>query len=164
MLRLLFLFFIFNLFFSCSDDAEEVYSTFLEKNNHTEWVLSNPDLIVYIRLNIEKDHLIEQWRYLKTVDCYEYNSNIFIPGDYQILENSEDQLVVSCDPFLGDCLRLTFHMNDADLQVDVKISEWEEETVYFIRSNKNVDNLKICEVTDEKSRNADGCPFSFLWH
>ena len=161
-LRLTLLFLISQLFFSCSDDPEEVYSTFLQKNNHTEWVLADPDLTVYIRMNIEKEHLIEQWRYLNDKDCFEYNSNIFIPGDYQILENSEDQLVVSCDPFLGDCLSLTFHMSDNDLQVDIKISEWEEETVYFIQSKQILGDLKICDVADEKSTCAGDCPFFIL--
>jgi hypothetical protein len=144
---------------SCADDPEEVFQTFLQKNDNTQWALSDGDLIVYIRINDDDMHLIEQWRYIREMECYEYNSNIFIPGNYAILENSENQLVVSCDPFLGDCEQLTFHIEGEALQVDVQTSEWQEETVLFFESRQNLDALTICEVQDKEDQNRDGWPF-----
>ena len=157
-------FLLFALIGSCSDDIDEVSLTFLEQNNNTQWVLSNPELSVYIRINDDQDRLIEQWRYVSETDCYEYNSNIFIPGDYQIMENTEDQLVVSCDAILGDCNKLTFHLEGNTLQVDVKLSEWEEETVYFLKSTQNLNELDTCEVKEDENRNTDQCSFLCLWN
>ena len=96
------------LLISCSGDSLEVSLTFLEKNHDTEWILSGPDLSVYIKINNDTDHLIEQWSYDKESDCYHYNSNIFNPGDYQILENTENYLVISCDAIFGDCEKMMF--------------------------------------------------------
>ena len=154
---------LFSLLTSCSDDTDEISLTFLEKNHNTQWVLSHPELSVYIRINNEQDHLIEQWRYDDELKCYEYNSNIFIPGDYQIIENTEDQLVVSCDAILGNCNKLTFHLEGNTLQVDVELSEWEEETVYFLKSKQNLNDLSTCEVKDDENRNSDGCSLLCFW-
>lgn len=148
----------------CTDDQDQVFRTFLEQNNNTEWVLSNPELSVYIRINNDQAHLIEQWRYDIEKDCYEYNPNIFNPGDYQIMENTEDQLIVSCDAILGDCDKLTFHLEGNTLQVDVKLSEFEEETVYFLKSKQNLNDLGTCEVDDNENRNTDKCSFLCLWN
>ncbi|WKK66485.1 hypothetical protein [Lutimonas zeaxanthinifaciens] len=161
--RLFSTFLLFCLLISCSDDIDEVSLTFLEKNHNTQWVLSHPELSVYIRINNEQDHLIEQWRYDSELECYEYNSNIFNPGDYQIMENTEDQLVVSCDAILGNCNKLTFHLEGNTLQVDVKLSDWEEETVYFLKSTQNLNDLSICEVKDDENRNSDDCSLLCFW-
>lgn len=145
---------LFSLQLSCTDDSEdtvEVFETFLEKNHQTEWILSDPELIVYIRINDDETHLIEQWSYVTDKGCYEYNANIFLHGDYRILENSENLLIVGCDPVLGDCDKLAFHMEGTALQVDVTISEWEEEIVYFTKSSVPLDELKTCGI--EESNN-----------
>lgn len=139
------LFLLFSMQLSCTDDTNEVFVTFLEKNHKTEWILADPDLIVYIRINDDETHLIEQWSYNDRMDCYEYNANIFLLGDYQILENSENLLVVGCDPVLGDCDKLSFHREGTSLQVDVTVSEWEEEIVYFTKSLVPLDDLETCD-------------------
>jgi len=99
---------------------------------------------VYIRLNNYEIKLLEQWSYNSEFDCYEYNSNIFIPGDFNIKENSMEKLVVECDAVIGPFECMIFSIQDEALRVDIIISEWEEETVYFNKSLVTLDNLNIC--------------------
>ena len=140
---------IFSLSLSCSDGDDD-FRTFLEKLDGTEWLLSkeNFDTTVYIRLNNNEIKLLEQWSYNSVFDCYEYNSNIFIPGDFKIKENSMEKLVVECDAVIGPFECMTFSIQDDSLRVDIIISEWEEETVYFNKSSVTVDNLVICDAQD----------------
>ena len=79
---------VFTLSLSCSDEGDDL-RTFLEKHDGTEWLLSKEDFntTVYIRLNNYEIKLLEQWSYNCEFDSYEYNSNIFIPGDFKIKEN-----------------------------------------------------------------------------
>lgn len=148
---LLFSFFAF--YFSCTDDNEDEINnelqTFLEKHDGTEWLLSNDDIMVYIRINNDMEQLIEQWRFDYELNCFIYNSNILNPGNYQIRENSRDTLVIDCDIILGDCECMTFFCQENNLLVEIKISEWEDETVYFNPSSTSVDNLEKCIVEDD---------------
>jgi hypothetical protein len=140
---------VFTLSLSCSDGDDD-FRTFLEKHDGTEWILSKEDFdtTVYIRLNINEIKLLEQWSYNSEFDCYDYNSNIFIPGDFNIKENSMEKLVVECDAIIGPFECMTFSIQDDALRVDIIISEWEEETVYFNKSLVTVDNLEICYAQD----------------
>ena len=146
---------LFCLSFSCSDDTiDEInvdFKTFLEENDGTEWLLSKDDIKVYIRLNNDSIQLIEQWRFNSELNCYAYNSNIFSPGSYTIKENSKNKLVIDCDPILGDCDCMTFSRLGNTLTVDIKISEWEEETVFFNISSVKVDELLKCDAEGENS-------------
>ena len=137
---------VFTFFLSCSDRGDD-FQTFLEKYDGTEWLLSknNMDITVYIRLNNYSNKLIEQWSYNGEFDCYTYNPNIFIPGNFEIKENSMNKLVVQCDEVLGPFESMAFSIQGAALKVDIIISEWEEETVYFNKSSMNVDYLEICD-------------------
>ena len=135
---------------SCSDEGEN-FQSFLEKNDGTEWVLLNEDLIVYIRLNINESILLEQWSYNKELDCYDYNSNIFSPGDFEIKENSIDKLSIQEDMILSDFELMTFSTQDNMLTVDIVLCEWEEETVYFNQSLVKVDKLINCSNDFGKS-------------
>lgn len=147
------LFSFFTFYFACSDDAEEEFNnefqTFLEKHDGTEWLLSNDDITVYIRINNDMEKLIEQWRFDHELNCFIYNSNIMNPGNYQIKENSRDTLIIDCDIILGDCDCMTFFCQEDNLMVEIKISEWEDETVYFDPSPTNVDNLEKCIIEDD---------------
>ena len=143
-------------FITCSEDTiDEVIAepqTFLEKNDGTQWLLSNKDITVYIRINNDNVHLIEQWRMSGELDCYNYNANIFNPGYYTIKENSANKLVIDCDPVLGDCECMTFSKQGNTLTVDIKISEWEEETVLFNVSSVQVDDLQKCDIDPENNQ------------
>jgi len=134
---------VFTNFLSCSDEGDD-FQLFLEKNDGTEWLLMNEDLTVYIRFNNNKTNLIEQWSYNKEFDCYEYNPNIFIPGDIEINENSIDKLIIKGDYILSDYEYMTFSVQDNTLTVDIQLSEWEEDTVYFNKSLVKVDDLAKC--------------------
>lgn len=136
---------VFTFFLSCSDRGDD-FQTFLEKHDGTEWLLSknNMDITVYIRLNNYNKKLIEQWSYNSEFDCYAYNPNIFIPGNFEIMENSVKRLVVQCDAVLGPFESMAFSILGDALKVDIIISEWEKETVYFNKSSLNVDYLDIC--------------------
>ena len=138
---------VFALSLSCSVGDDD-FRTFLEKHDGKEWLLSkeNFDITVYIRLNNCELNLLEQWSYNSELDCHEYNSNIFIPGDFKIKENSMNKLVVECDAIIGPFECMTFSIQDEALRVDIIISEWEEETVYFNKSSVTVDNLGICAI------------------
>ena len=144
---------------SCSDDTNEEiiveFETFLEKNDKTAWLLSTDDRTVYIRLNNDTILLIEQWRYNSDLDCYAYNPNIFNPGTYKVKENSNHKLVIDCDIILGDCDCMTFSRHEDTLHVDIRISEWEEETVYFSKASVLVDDLVKCAIEDDN----DGLKF-----
>jgi len=135
---------------SCSDEGED-FQSFLEKNDGTEWLLKNENLIVYIRLNINESILLEQWSYNKESDCYDYNSNIFSPGDFEIKENSIDKLSIQGDMILSDFELMTFSRQDNILTVDIVLCEWEEETVYFDQSSAKVDKLTKCSNDFGKS-------------
>lgn len=143
-------------FISCDEDTIDEISgdplTFLEENDGTKWLLSNKDITVYIRINNDNIHLIEQWRMTEDLDCYNYNANIFNPGYYTIKENSANRLVISCDPVLGDCDYMTFSKQGSLLTVDIHISEWEEETVLFNISSVQVDDLEKCDVEPENNQ------------
>mgnify|MGYP001828522091 CR=1 FL=1 len=140
---------------SCSDDSEEdliiVSQNFLEKNDKTEWLLSKENMSVYIRLNKDINPLIEQWSYQSDLDCYVYNANIFQPGNFTIKENSAEKLVIDCDAIFGDCDCMTLTQKENTLQVDIKINEWQEETVYFNIVRNKVDELEKCN--DDFSKN-----------
>lgn len=111
---------------SCADEGADLQS-FLEKNDGTEWLLLNDDLTVYIRFNNNEINLIEQWSYDKEFDCYEYDPNIFTPGDSEIKENSIDKLMIEGDVILSDYETMSFSVQDNILRVDIKLCEWQEE-------------------------------------
>lgn len=134
-----------SVLFSCSDQGDD-FQSYLEKNDGTEWLLSNEDLIVYIRFNNNETHLIEQWSYNKEIDCYEYNANIFSPGDFKIEENSIDKLIIQGDIILSDFENMTFTTQGNTLIVNIKFCEWQEEIVYFTRSLVKVDELSKCKL------------------
>ena len=134
---------IFTNSLSCSDEGDD-FQSFLEKNDGTEWLLLNDDITVYIRFNNNDINLIEQWNYNKEFDCYDYNANIFIPGDIQIKENSIDKLTIEGDYILSDYEYMTFSVQDNTLTVEIKLCDWQEETVYFNKSIGKVDDLSKC--------------------
>lgn len=147
------LFSFFAIYLACSDDTEDEFNnesqTFLEKHNGTEWLLSNDEITVFIRINNDMQKLIEQWRFDQEMNCFIYNSNILNPGNYQIKENTRDTLIIDCDMILGDCDFMTFFCQENILMVEIKISEWENETIYFGPSSMSVDNLDTCMVEDD---------------
>jgi len=135
---------------SCTNDTDDDFQTFLEKNDGTEWMLSNEELKVYIRVNNKETPNLEQWFYSNENNCFEYNANIFIPGDCQIKENSINQLIIQGDLFLSDYECMTFTIEGDKLRVDITLDEWQEETVYFTKSTIFLDNLETCvEVKNE---------------
>ena len=136
--------FIFILFFSCTADRGEDLRSFLEKNDGTEWRLINEDLTVYIRLNNDLEHLIEEWSFEEILICYKYDPNIFSPGSFNIRENSLNQLIVEGDIVLSDFECMTFTRQNDMLTVDFLLCDWQEETVYFNKSEVGVDNLPTC--------------------
>ena len=146
---------VFSISIYCSDDTAdepfEDFQTFLEKYDGTEWVLSNEDIKLYIRLNTDTLQLIEQWSFHDELNCYIYNPNILNPGNYKILENSANTLVIDCDAILGDCDYMTFRIQENTLMVDVKISEWEDEMVYFNQASQSVDILEKCATENDSN-------------
>lgn len=141
--QIIFIILSFSSLFSCADDDND-FQTFLEKNDGTEWVLQNENLKVYIRLNNNKDHLIEQWSYNEKIDCYDYNPNIFSPGDFEIKENSSDQLIILGDVILSDFECLTLSRQDNILTAHFILCEWQEESTYFMISSIGVETLISC--------------------
>ena len=139
---------VFTNFLSCSDEGED-FQSFLEKNDGTEWLLLNDDIIVYIRFNNNEINLIEQWSYNRELDCYDYNANIFVPGDFEIKENSINKLIIEGDYILSDYEYMTFSVQDNTLTVDIQLCEWEEETVYFNKSVVKLDDLIKCVQIDQ---------------
>lgn len=135
---------LFTIPISCSEEGDD-FQSFLEKNDGTEWILFNDDITVYIRLNNNKTNLIEQWSYNKESDCYDYNPNIFIPGDFNIKENSIDILIIRGDIILSDYDYMTFSREDDTLTVKITLCEWQEETVYFNKSLVRLDDLLRCD-------------------
>ena len=84
------------------------------------------------------------------LNYYSYNSNIFNPGNFTIKENSIDILVIDCDPIVGDCDYMVITRQENTLKVDVWITEWEEETVYFNKSLVVLDELTICDIENDQ--------------
>jgi len=139
---------------SCGDDSNdpiEDFQSFLEKNDGSEWLLKNDTLKVFIRINNNETHLIEQWYYLEESNCFDYNPNIFIPGDCSIKENSNECLIVRGDIILSDFDYMTFSNQGDLLRVHITISEWEDDMVFFTKSLEPVDDLKICKPFDKIS-------------
>lgn len=146
---------VFAILISCTDstdDLQDIYlEDFLQKNDGTEWLLSNDDLEVYIRLNDNLEHLIEQWRYLEEQDCFEYNPNIFYPGTAKIVVNHASELTVEGDPVLSDYEQMTLIREGNNLKVILTINEWQQETVYFSQSTRQIEILETCsEQNDSK--------------
>jgi len=139
---------VFTNSLSCSDEGDD-FQSFLEKNDGTEWLLLNDDITVYIRFNNNEINLIEQWSYNKEFDCYDYNANIFTPGDIQIKENSINKLIIQGDYILSDYEYMTFSVQDNTLTVDIQLCEWEEETVNFNKPVVKVDDLIKCVQIDQ---------------
>ena len=143
---------LFACLLSCGDesvDPIEDLQNFLEKNDGSEWMLRNDTLKVYIRINNNETNLIEQWYYLDESKCFDYNPNIFIPGDCRIKENSSACLTVMGDIILSDYESMTFTNHGDLLRVDIILSEWKEETVFFSRSEYPVDDLKQCKPIEK---------------
>ena len=139
---------------SCADDSidsVEDFQTFLEKNDGSEWLLRNDTLKVFIRINNNETHLIEQWYYLEESNCFNYNPNIFIPGDCSIKENSNECLIVRGDIILSDFDYMTFSNQGDLLRVHITINEWEDDMVFFTKSPERVDDLKHCKPLDKIS-------------
>lgn len=133
-----------------SDDVQNIHNVdFLYKNDGTEWLLSNDDLKVYIRLNDDVEQLIEQWSYQEDLDCYEYNPNIFSPGNLRIVENLTNEMTIEGDPVLNDYEHMTLSRQGNTLKVIITITEWQEETVYFTEATLQLNNLEKCIVQDE---------------
>ena len=144
---------LFTIFLSCTDtgdDIQDIYvEDFLQKNDGTEWLLLNDDLKVYIRLNDNLEQLIEQWRYSEELDCYEYNPNIFSPGNLKIVENLSNEMTIEGDPVLSDYEHMTLSRQGDNLKVIITITEWQEETVYFTEATLQLTDLEKCIVQDE---------------
>lgn len=139
---------------SCSDDSSdsiEDFQTFLEKNDGSEWSLRNDSLKVFIRINNNETNLIEQWYYINESKCFDYNPNIFVPGNCTIKENSNECFMVMGDLFLSDYESMTFTNQGALLRVDITLDEWNDETVFFSKSTESVDDLKTCQPIDKVS-------------
>ncbi len=128
---------------------EEDFQTFLEKNDGSEWLLRNDTLKVFIRINNNEINLIEQWYYIEESKCFDYNPNIFVPGDCRIKENSNECFTIAGDVILSDYESMTFTNQGALLRVDIVISEWENETVFFSKSYESLDDLKNCKPLDK---------------
>jgi hypothetical protein len=47
---------------------------------------------------------------------------------------------------------MTFSRQGNTLTVDIKISEWEEETVFFNLSSVELDDLGKCDLEDENNK------------
>lgn len=143
--------------FACTnsnDDLQDIdLVDFLEKNNGTEWMLTNDDLKVYIRLNDNPEHLIEQWSYNERQECFEYNANIFSPGTLKIIENETNELMVEGDPVLSDYEHMTLTRQHDTLKVIITINEWQEETVYFNLSTMQLEDLETCIEKNENKFN-----------
>jgi len=148
-----FILILFAIIISCTDtgdDVQDIYvEDFLKKNDGTEWLLSNDNLKVYIRLNDNVEQLIEQWRYQEELDCYEYNPNIFSPGNLKIVENLTHEMTIEGDPVLSDYEHMTLSRQGNTLKVHITITEWQEETVYFIISTLQLEDLEKCIVENE---------------
>ena len=144
---------VFTVILSCTDTDEEIQTIntedFLKKNDGTEWLLSNDDLKVYIRLNDDLEQLIEQWRYNEKLDCYEYNPNIFSPGNLRIVENLTYEMTVEGDPVLSDYEHMTISREGNTLKVLITITEWQEEAVFFTQATLQLDDLERCTDQDE---------------
>ena len=133
---------------SCADTEEDL-QTFLEKNDGSEWLLRNDTLKVYIRINNNETNLIEQWYYNEESSCFDYNPNIFVPGDCHIKENSYECFMIAGDIILSDYESMTFTNQGTLLRVDIILSEWTSETVFFSKSTTSVDELKNCKPVDK---------------
>jgi len=144
---------VFTVILSCTDtgdDMQDIYvEDFLQKNDGTEWMLSNDDLKVYIRLNDNLEHLIEQWRYKEELDCYEYNPNIFSPGNLKIVENLSNEMTIEGDAVLSDYEQMTLTRQGNSLKVIITVTEWQEEAVYFTKATLQLEDLEKCIVEDE---------------
>lgn len=139
---------------SCADDSidsVEDFQTFLEKNDGSEWLLRNDTLKVFIRINNNETNLIEQWYFLEESNCFDYNPNIFIPGDCSIKENSNECLIVRGDIILSNFDYMTFSNQGDLLRVHITINEWEDDMVFFTKSPERVDDLKNCKPLDKIS-------------
>lgn len=148
---------VFTAIFSCTDTGEDIepinIENFLKKNDGTEWLLSNDDLKVYIRLNDDLEQLIEQWRYNLELNCYEYNPNIFSPGNLKIVENSSNELTIEGDAVLSDYEHMTLTREGNTLKVLITITEWQEEAVYFTQATLQLEDLERC--TDQEGNKTD---------
>jgi len=137
---------------SCADDSTESiedFQTFLEKNDGSEWLLRNDTLKVFIRINNNETNLIEQWYYIDESKCFDYNPNIFVPGNCAIKENSNECFMVMGDLFLSDYESMTFTNQGALLRVDIRLDEWNDEIVFFSKSTESVEDLKNCQPLDK---------------
>ena len=148
---------LFALLFSCTNTNDDIgdidFEDFLQKNDGTEWLLANDELKVFIRLNNDQEHLIEQWKFQEEQECYEYNANIFSPGTSRIIENETSELMIEGDPVLSDYQHMTLSRKENTLKVVITVNEWQSETVYFNLSTLQVEDLEACDRPSENKFN-----------
>ena len=129
----------------CSSD-DETTKTFLEKYDGTSWLVPISEETVYIRINDDLIKFIEEWEYYESNDCYEYEDHFFEEGTFEVIENSENKLIVEYN-YEGDTETLTLTVQGDTLKVVVDYSfdgETGQEILFLTKSSINVDDLVIC--------------------
>ena len=130
---------------SCSSD-DETTKTFLEKYDGTSWLVPVSEETIYIRINDDLINFIEEWEYHESNDCYEYEDDFFDEGTFEVVENSENKLIIEYN-YEGDTETLTLTPQGAALKVIVDYSfdgETWQEIIFLTKSPINVDDLVIC--------------------
>lgn len=103
---------------------------------------------VYVRINDDRNKLLEEWDYNEEGSCYDYEDEFFKDGTYEIIENSKDRLVIQYSNE-GYSETLTLNVEGENLKVVVNYSDengYGEDIYYFDKSSININNLEMCEL------------------
>ena len=85
---------------NCTDDDPDdiMVQNFLEKNDGTKWVVTEDDIIVYLRINNNLNRAVELWmkeinmgKGMTDDDCYYYSHDLFDNDEMEIGENSTNK-------------------------------------------------------------------------
>lgn len=132
---------------SCNTD-DETSNTFLKKYDGTSWIVPIGEETIYIRINDDLNTFIEEWEYRDSDDCYEYEDHFFEEGTYEIIENSENKLIIEYN-YEGETETLTLTVQGDVLKVVVDYSfegETGQEIIFLTKSSVNVDDLVVCTL------------------
>lgn len=136
-------------FIACSDD-DDGGSSFLEKNGGTVWKFEEPVLggAIYAQINNSESNPFEAWQSLFEDTCFVY-INFANEGDVEVVENSENKLVLRVDESSTEYFLLTLTVSGDTLTVKTEEfedgSEVDEDIIILEETSDNPDDLEECE-------------------
>ncbi|MBD0849738.1 hypothetical protein [Maribacter arenosus] len=135
---------------SCSkdDNTSPISKLFLELYTGTIWVRDHGD-VTHIRFINNTSKILESWtNHFDEPDCYYHHTERFESGTIQIIENSEDILIIKVTYNEIASQTLTFTIQEENLKIMEVLEEVgkdaKETIIYYDKTSVNVDAFPLC--------------------